>query len=105
MTPERKLDLVKLSAEMERWEYEDLASEQECMSCHDGVHTPSDLEPTPLCNLCAQRTVGAVPHLLYEIELLKSASTEDRKFINSQWAELQEARKRIAELEKDKNRW
>lgn len=81
MTPDRKAELRGLAAEMECWETEDLASEQQCMSCHVSVHTPSDLEPTPLCDLCAQTHVQDVPDLLSEVDRLESDLAERNRVI------------------------
>ena len=72
MIDERKQELQRLVAEMQRWEDEDLACDQCCMSCGADVHTPSGLEPAPLCNLCAQRWVAALPELLTRATALES---------------------------------
>jgi hypothetical protein len=67
----RLSEIVALCARMRCWHDEDLASAQACVSCESSVHTPSDLEPTPLCDLCAQRLVNDVPNLLAEIARLQ----------------------------------
>ena len=71
MTPTQLSELSRVCKEMQRWHDEDLAHEQECMSCGSPVHCPSHLEPTPLCDLCAQRLAGDVPGLLDELRRLR----------------------------------
>ncbi len=66
-------DVATIAAEMSRWEDEDRASEQICVRCHDNVHTPADLEPTPLCNLCAQYVAGLVPTMFAELSSLQAS--------------------------------
>lgn len=73
-----KVDLDALDAmsrEMSRWESLPY-SDQDCARCHDGMHTPSELEPTTLCNLCAQSVAADVPALIARIRELESALSE-----------------------------
>lgn len=70
--------LTSLAIEIAHWYYADLASEQECMRCHSSVHCPSDLDPTPLCDLCAQAIADQVPNLLSHIAALIAARESDR---------------------------
>jgi hypothetical protein len=50
-------EITKLAADVQRWTDEGSADEQECVRCHEPVHTPSDLEPTAMCDRCAQIVV------------------------------------------------
>jgi len=65
--PERMAELQVLAIEIQRWSDEGLAHEQQCMSCHTSMYCPSDLEPTALCNLCAQRTADDLPDLIADL--------------------------------------
>lgn len=67
LTETRLAELAEASRDMRRWQDEDLASEQECVSCDSSVHTPNGLEPAPLCDLCAQRFVVDGPDIVDEI--------------------------------------
>jgi hypothetical protein len=45
--------------------------EGECLRCRSAMHIPEDLEPTVVCDLCAQEIVAtALPEVLDEIERL-----------------------------------
>jgi len=70
-TADRLAEIEALTTEMGRWRDGDF--EQQCVSCREGVHTPGELEPTPLCNLCAQRLVDDVPELLAEVRRLQTS--------------------------------
>lgn len=76
--------ITEISAEMTRWHEDDLASEQECMRCRNSVHTPSDLEPTPLCDLCAQFVADHVPDLVASIAKLTAERDSLRAHVEAQ---------------------
>jgi hypothetical protein len=68
MTPER---IAELRALCEADAYE---LEGECLRCRSAMHIPEDLEPTVVCDLCAQEIVAtALPEVLDEIERLTAA--------------------------------
>lgn len=79
--------LTELAAEITRWHDDNLASEQECVRCRDSVHTPSELDPTPLCNLCAQFVADYLPELTAAV----AALTAERDALRAN-VEAQEAR-------------
>ena len=53
--------LQTIAAAMTRWHDDNLAHEQACVRCH--VSTPGALDPTPLCNECAQSVAAMIPDL------------------------------------------
>lgn len=70
-----KLDIDELernAQEMSQWEDDDLASDQACVICLCEVHTPPDLEPSPLCNPCAQRMASRMPYAVARIRQLEA---------------------------------
>ncbi len=71
LTIKRRLELQHLASEMERWDRDDLAGDQTCMSCGSSIHIPSDLEPTPLCHGCAHAVAAELHALLSEIRELE----------------------------------
>lgn len=62
-------------------------SEQECIVCHSMVHTPPDLDPTPMCDRCAQ---GALVLVAAEAVRLTTASERGRRERDSIRDELDE---------------
>lgn len=79
----KRSDLRRLVAEMQRWHDENLAHEQECVRCDNSVHTPSGLDPTPLCNACAQDVADESPALLAEVDRLEAMHLEQCKRIDT----------------------
>ena len=53
MTPSEMAEAVRLARLIEKGPDLDAETRPDCQKCHVWMHTPGDLEPTPLCNLCA----------------------------------------------------
>lgn len=51
-------DLERKARPIAEWDEERDAEEQQCVGCKSSVHTPPDLDPSPLCNQCAQAYAG-----------------------------------------------
>ena len=47
-------EAVRLARLIEKGPGLDAENRPDCQKCHVWINTPGDLEPTPLCNLCAQ---------------------------------------------------
>jgi hypothetical protein len=95
----RLSEIATLCELMQHWYNDELASEQACVSCESSMHTPSDLEPTALYDLCAQRLEVDVPELLAERARLHVDLGETRLVLEQQDRDLTKARARIAALE------
>lgn len=80
--------MTELSAEITRWHVENLANEQECMRCRDSMHTPSDLDPTPLCNPCAQFVAERLPGMTTAIAALTAERDSLRDHVETQDARI-----------------
>lgn len=70
MTPER---LAEIRACCEFPDDAEDCGANECVKCGDAYICEDGLEPTPLCNLCAQSVATEmVPELIQEIERLRA---------------------------------
>lgn len=58
-------DLDRKARPIAEWDEERDAEEHQCVACKSSVNTPPDLDPSSLCNLCAQSyAVAAAPVVL-----------------------------------------
>jgi hypothetical protein len=67
------------------WDEERDAPDQECVACRHSMHTPSELDPTALCNGCAQAyaaaTAPVVLALIARIGELESAQSDAMHYL------------------------
>lgn len=85
LSAEDLAEVTEIAAAMQRWEDDDLAHEQECVRCHSGMHTPAELDPSPLCDACAQtmafRLPGIVAHAAALAELVATYEATIKQLI------------------------
>lgn len=74
----RRDELRRLATAMRSFEEDDDDSgrEGDCERCNTLIRRDPELDPSPLCNPCAQDVSAAVPDLLDEIERLEAESSK-----------------------------
>lgn len=78
MTTKIDLDNIERKARLiADWDEERDAPDQECVACKHSMYTPSELEPTALCNGCAQAYAAVTaPVVLALIARLRELEAE-----------------------------